>query len=132
MAKFSRSSREKMKQLHIGLQAVLWKAIQVTDFTVIWGYRGEEEQNEAFAKGNSKLKFPESKHNRSPSHAVDLAPYPKLYDAPIHEFCYLAGVVMACAYELGAKVRWGGDWNMNDDTEDQPFKDWGHFEIMEV
>ena len=46
------------------------------DFTVRDGYRGEKEQNEAFEKKNSKLRFPKSKHNRKPSQAVHLLPYP--------------------------------------------------------
>lgn len=48
----------------------------VSDITVLCGYRGETEQNAAFARGTSKLRFPNSKHNKVPALAVDLAPYP--------------------------------------------------------
>lgn len=48
----------------------------VKDLTVLCGYRGEAEQNAAFDRGASKLRYPKSKHNRIPSLAVDLAPYP--------------------------------------------------------
>jgi hypothetical protein len=46
------------------------------DFKILCGHREEKEQNEAFNKGNSKLKWPQSKHNSLPSLAVDIAPFP--------------------------------------------------------
>lgn len=46
------------------------------DITVLCGHRGEAEQNAAYAAGNSKLKWPNSKHNKTPSEAVDIVPYP--------------------------------------------------------
>lgn len=48
----------------------------VEEITVLCGYRGEKEQNDAFERGTSKLRWPHSKHNRLPSQAVDIAPYP--------------------------------------------------------
>ncbi len=46
------------------------------DILVVCGHRTKEEQNDAFKRGNSKLKWPKSGHNSWPSKAVDLAPYP--------------------------------------------------------
>lgn len=46
------------------------------DILVVCGHRTKEEQNDAFKRGNSKLKWPKSGHNNWPSKAVDLAPYP--------------------------------------------------------
>jgi peptidoglycan L-alanyl-D-glutamate endopeptidase CwlK len=48
----------------------------VSDLTVLCGYRGQAEQDKAFRDGASKLQWPRSKHNRTPSAAVDIAPYP--------------------------------------------------------
>lgn len=48
----------------------------VHDLTVLCGFRGQAEQDDAFARGTSKLRWPKSKHNRTPALAVDLAPYP--------------------------------------------------------
>jgi peptidoglycan L-alanyl-D-glutamate endopeptidase CwlK len=45
------------------------------DLTVLCGYRDQKEQDAAFASGNSKLRWPKSKHNRVPSLAVDVAPF---------------------------------------------------------
>lgn len=48
----------------------------VPDISVACGYRGEAEQNAAFDRGVSKLRYPHSKHNTVPSQAVDLWPSP--------------------------------------------------------
>lgn len=74
------------------------------DLTVLCGHRGEEEQNEAFKNGASKLRWPNSKHNAEPSRAVDLAPYPVDYEDSVAEK-ELRAVVIACAKELGIKIR---------------------------
>lgn len=46
------------------------------DFSVACGYRGQVEQDAAFARGDSKTPWPHSKHNVQPALAVDLWPYP--------------------------------------------------------
>jgi len=117
-----------------------------TDFTVLCGFRGEEEQNEAFETGRSRLKWPFSKHNHhvlrpdrndySPlSLAVDIAPW---HPDPPHirwdnerEFVYLAGMMMQAAFERDIKLRWGGNWDMDADLYDKnvPF-DLVHFELL--
>jgi peptidoglycan L-alanyl-D-glutamate endopeptidase CwlK len=46
------------------------------DFSIICGYRGKQEQSNAFAHGASKVQYPNSMHNQNPSLAVDIRPYP--------------------------------------------------------
>lgn len=48
----------------------------VKDVTVLCGYRGKAEQDKAYAMGNSKKQWPDSKHNATPALAVDIAPFP--------------------------------------------------------
>ncbi len=61
--------------------------------------------------------------------AVDIAPYP--IDWKDHKrFYYLAGIVKGVASQMGIKVRWGGDWDSDNDLNDQSFMDLGHFEIV--
>lgn len=48
----------------------------VNDITVLCGFRNEADQNAAFERGTSKLRWPHSKHNSRPARAVDIAPYP--------------------------------------------------------
>lgn len=76
----------------------------IRDLTVVCGYRGQAEQDAAYAAGASKLRYPNSRHNQVPSRAVDLAPYPidwKNRDA----FLVLRGYVLAKAATLGIRLR---------------------------
>lgn len=96
---------------------------------VVCGHRDEKDQNDAFAKGTSKLPWPKGNHNSLPSQAVDLAPLP--YDAMnSSKILYFSGFVMATALRLGIAVRWGGDWNQNLNPSDEKFRDLYHFELI--
>lgn len=131
MRKFSKKSLERLGTCHPDLIRLFNKVIEVTDCTVLCGFRGEEEQNEAVRQGNSKTPWPKSKHNTRPrSMAVDVAPYP--IDWSDHRrFYYFAGVVMGVADSLGISIRFGGDWNGNFNLKDENFFDLVHFELKE-
>jgi len=66
--------------------------------------------------------WPDGRHNKSPSRAVDLAPYPIDFQ-DIKRFEILGWFVKGLAKGLGIKVIWGGDW--------ANFRDWGHFELVD-
>lgn len=119
MPKFSDRSKKNLKECHVELQEVINEAIKYFDFAVICGHRGEQEQNEAFNKGNSKLKYPKSKHNKKPSDAVDLAPYPIDWNN-IERFKHLGFLILGIAKSKKINLRWGGLWTS--------FKDYPHFE----
>lgn len=75
----------------------------IRDITVLCGHRGKAEQNRAFLDGNSKLDWPHSRHNKTPSLAVDIAPYP--IDWKDREaFLVLRGFVLARAAALKLRV----------------------------
>jgi hypothetical protein len=95
-------------------------AIKRYDFTVLCGHRGEEEQTRAYEAGNSKLRYPMSKHNSEPSMAVDIAPYPIDWD-DIGRFQELAAIVLEEAALAKIPLRWGGNW--------KNFKDYPHYEL---
>lgn len=120
MPSFSQKSKDKLATCHPTLQSVMNEAIKQYDFTVLCGHRGEQEQNAAFKNGSSMLQWPKGKHNKLPSHAVDVAPYPIDWDN-IQRFRDLAVVVKACAEELGIAITWGGDWKR--------FTDYPHWEL---
>jgi len=134
MATFSAASEKQLATLHPDLQRVLRLAIRHFDFVVVEGHRGKEAQNAAYAKGFSKVRWPHGNHNTLPSKAVDLAPYPIDWSdraAALERFAFMAGVVTTCAEQLGVPLRWGGDWNDNEDTRDEgAFRDRPHFELM--
>lgn len=74
------------------------------DITIVWGYRGEQDQNQALAEGHSEKPFPESAHNVMPSRAVDAAPYPIRWKDR-DGFMWLRGVVELVALQLGIRLK---------------------------
>jgi len=128
MPVFGSNSKRILQGVHPDIVLVLNEVIPYFDFTVISGHRGEFEQTQIFNAGNSKTPWPQSRHNASPSDAVDIAPYPVDWEY-IERFIYLAGHIMAAARRFGVQLRWGGDWSMNNMRTKHAFKDWGHFEL---
>ena len=135
MPEFGAESLKQLATLHPKLQDVLKDAVKHFDFAIVEGYRGQEAQDKAFATGRSKLPWPKGNHNKSPSTAADCAPYPIDWSDradSIRRFCYMAGFIMCSARALNIPIRWGGDWNHNDDLRDEgTFRDWPHFELLE-
>lgn len=122
MPKFSEESKRRLSTCDVRLQVLFNKVIEGIDCTILCGHRGKEEQDKAYAEGNSKLLFPHSKHNKMPSRAVDVMKYPIEWENDkANDF--FAGYVMGVAAMLGLKVIWGGNWKT---IVDKP-----HFEIAE-
>jgi len=128
--KFGPQSKLKLEECDPRLQKVLNEVIKVYDCSVICGHRTEADQNHAFKSGMSKVEWPNSKHNKKPSLAVDVVPHP-LDWSDLKGFCYMAGIILGTAAQMGIKIRWGGDWNMNNQLKDERFQDLPHFEIVE-
>lgn len=140
MPEFSDKSKARLATCDPRLQAVFNRVIQNFDCTILCGYRGQKEQDEAYAKGYSKLKYPNGKHNKTPSMAVDAMPCPVVWpdEAPAgqerlmaYKRAYLfAGYVLGTAKQMGIELRWGGDWNRNLDLRDENgLSDVPHYEL---
>lgn len=135
MPTYSVRSRENLRSCHKDLRTIFNAVILHYDCTIIQGHRGEAEQNKAYSEGKSQLKFPQSKHNKSPSMAVDVAPYPIDW-SDLDRFYYFAGYVMGVAEMLHAqgmishRLRYGGDWNRDTQVKDNGFDDLVHFELI--
>lgn len=129
MPVFGRKSSSNLETCHKDLYKIALVAIESYDFSIITGHRSEEEQDRLFEMGLSKVEYPDSKHNSLPSMAFDLAPYPINW-RDINRFLVLGGRIMQAADILRIKLRWGADWNMNDNLDDQTFFDYGHFETF--
>lgn len=139
---FGRSSCKQRDTCHPKLVAVLNLAITqaTTDFATVCGRRGEVAQTKAFEDGNSKTPWPDSQHNcvlddlltedpAGVSNAFDVAPYVK--GIPWEDegaFYMLAGFILSAAKQLGVELIYGGDWDRDGLTEDQQFRDLGHFQ----
>ncbi len=130
MYKFSKRSLQKLNTCTSSLQNLFNEVIKDFDCTIVEGHRSKEKQNEYFDKGKSRIRYPNGKHNRYPSLAVDVAPYLNGSVSWDMRHClYFAGVVMGTARMMGIKIRWGGDWDMdNEPMTDQDFQDLVHFE----
>jgi peptidoglycan L-alanyl-D-glutamate endopeptidase CwlK len=136
MPYFGNRSESNLAEVHPDLIQVCRFVIEVFDFTVLCGYRGETEQNAAYPK-YTKVKYPDSKHNRMPSEAVDIIPYDSIKKSIVpwksdEEFSLLAGHMMMAAYAFNIKIRWGHDWNRNGILWDEAGKliDRPHFELI--
>ena len=129
MAKFGKKSKMVLSTCEKDLQKVFNEVIKHVDCSVIEGHRSEKRQNELFEKGFTKVKYPNGRHNSYPSRAVDVDPYPIDWDDR-ERFHLFAGFVLATARSMGITLRWGGDWNMNFQVDDNKFDDFPHFELV--
>jgi hypothetical protein len=114
---------------HADLIAICIELIEDFDFSVVCGFRDKEAQTAAFESGHSMKQWPDSKHNHMPSLAIDIIPWPECY-SDTKKFYLMAGRFLQIAYDKGIPVRWGGDWDGDDDLRDQTFQDIGHFELL--
>lgn len=130
MPKFSKKSKAKLNTCDKRLIELFNKVVKKFDCTIIEGHRSKDRQNKLFDEGKSKLQYPNGKHNATPSMAVDVAPYPIDWNDR-ERFTYFAGYVLGIAYQMGLKIRWGGDWDMDTQVKDNNFDDLPHFEIKE-
>ena len=128
MPHFSDRSLERLATCHDNLQLLFREVVKHFDCTILQGHRGEDEQNEYFRTGRSKLQYPNSKHNQLPSLAVDVAPYPIDW-SDTDRFYFFAGYVKGIADRMGISIRWGGDWDGDTQVRDQTFMDLPHFEL---
>ena len=130
MAKFSKSSLDKLKTCDKRLQLVFNEVIKTVDCSILEGHRGKTRQNTLYFEGKTKVKYPKGRHNASPSRAVDVVPYPIDWEDR-ERFHLFAGFVIGTASQLGIKLRWGGDWNINWFVDDNKFDDYPHFEVVD-
>ena len=132
---FSTKSLDRLHGVHPALVDLCFAILQVHDITVVYGKRSIAEQLILFNKGLSKTMV--SKHLQQEdgfAHAVDLCPYPIDWE-DTKRFYYLAGMMLALApryLPANYTLRWGGDWDSDNDLDDQTFMDLVHFELIET
>lgn len=135
--KFSKRSENILSTCHDDLRKVMDYVLEYVDISIICGFRDKAEQDEAYARGSSKLEFPKSEHNERPSRAVDIIPYPEGYKGD-KKFYYIAGIVEVVSNILlkhgiiTHEIRWGGDWDSDVDFTDNKFNDLAHYELKDV
>ena len=130
MPQFGEDSKAKLATCQKYLQKLFEEVVKDYDCKVICGERNKEDQDAAVAAGKSKTPYPTSKHNKIPSLAVDVAPYPIDW-SDLRRFYHFGGFVLKTAKSMNIPIRWGGDWNGNMDFKDQNFHDLPHFELIQ-
>lgn len=147
----SKLSLSRLVGLHASLEAVVKRAIEITeqDFMVIEGVRSKEQCFINYGKGRTAeqcltkgvpaqyaqpklakvtwLNNPlSSKHVTG--HAVDLVPHPVDWEDAT-KFDKIAKAMFAAANELGVSIRWGADWDNDGKYRESGEYDSPHFEI---
>jgi len=130
---FSSRSKNMLSQCHPDIQLVLNEAIKYIDFAVIEGWRVKATQDKYFAKGASKVKWPNSYHNTIVEHikpeyrpenmnsatacslAVDIIPSPLKSWDDYEAFAKLTAVIKAVAADMKIPLQngyelWGWDY----------------------
>ena len=131
--KFGSGSTKKLNRTCIHIQEVMQEAIATSpwDFGITWGLRSAAEQYKLFRDGASKCDGYKILSRHQSGLAVDIVIYvngkvtwdPKYYYA-------MAGHTLGTAKRLGIDLKFGGDWDMDGDLDDQTFNDLCHYEIV--
>ena len=137
MNHFSAISQARLDTCHIDLRTLFKHVILDYDCTIVCGSRGKEDQEKAFSEGKSKVHYPNSKHNKIPSEAVDVAPFENgKIDWSREQLLFFAGYVKGLAdqlYRTGVmkhRIRLGADFSGDNDVNDEKFSDCPHFELI--
>ena len=128
MPKFGRKSKENLNTCDSRLQKIFNEVIKHVDCSVLEGHREKDRQNKLFEEGKTKVKYPNGRHNRQPSSAVDVTPYPVDWKDRERQTLF-AGFVIGVASQMGINLRWGGDWDQDFQVVDNRFDDFPHFEL---
>ena len=128
MPKFGRKSREGLNTCDSKLKQVFNEVIKHVDCSILEGHRDKDRQNKLYEEGKTKVKYPNGRHNRQPSSAVDVTPYPVDWEDRERQTLF-AGFVIGVASQMGINLRWGGDWDQDFQVVDNRFDDFPHFEL---
>lgn len=142
------ASRRNLEGVHPNLIKVVERAIALSrvDFRVIEGVRTPARQKQLYAQGRTKpgpkVTWTLNSNHFVKSatgfgHAVDLlpAPYdwvledPKNTPAMDDSFALVAAAMYQAAAELGIRIRWGANWDGDNQWREKGESDNPHFEL---
>ena len=128
MPYFGKSSKKRLKTCDNRLQKLFNEVIKHVDCSILEGHRDKDRQNKLYEEGKTKVKYPNGRHNRQPSSAVDVTPYPVDWEDRERQTLF-AGFVIGVASQMNINLRWGGDWDQDFQVADNRFDDFPHFEL---
>lgn len=128
---------QRLETIHPKLRAVIYEAGKSVDFYIVCGLRDKIDQDLAYEKGFSKVRFPNSKHNKSNdprfgeqiSDAVDLCPFPIDWNDR-KKFYQIYNAMMNAAEFLKIKIRAGADFNQDGNLKNDKWVDIPHYELV--
>lgn len=137
---FGDRSLNNLSQTHPKMQELARKALEVSeqDFTIICGYRSKAEQEDCFARGTTKVHYPNSAHNQTDSAgkprscAIDVMPYPFTNwndPAMLDGWRKINEAFVKASKETGIPFRWGGDFNRDGNKTTSDSWDKPHYEL---
>ena len=136
MPQFGKTSQKRLCTAHPVLVELFKRVIEHRDCSITEGHRGMEAQKYVFSRGLSKVDWSDSKHNLIPSLAVDAVPWPEKWSSE-KAFLELRIIIQQEWPKMkqegateGYRLRWGGDWDMDGDRNDQSFHDLPHWELI--
>jgi peptidoglycan LD-endopeptidase CwlK len=116
-------SKQKLSQAHEMLIEFVTELDKRVPLTVICGYRGEAEQQEAYLTGHSRAQFGESPHNFKPSLAVDIGPRP-LDWGDLKAFDKLISEARRLAEDMHLDLEFGADFKNLVDRPHIQIRNW--------
>lgn len=144
MPKYSHKSLDVLNTCCEELQLLFTEVIKDFDCTLVCGHRTKSEQNRLFEMEppRTKVRWPNGKHNKLPSDAIDAIPYINGAGSWDSIDCvYFAGQVNGIFARLkregliadNVHLRNGADWDRDGDVyEPGKLKDPYHFEIVRM
>ncbi len=130
---FGTKSLANLSTANSTLQGIAAEVLLIKDHSIIKGHRNQIDQDFAHKNGASKLKWPDGKHNKLPSNAIDVQTYPvPASESELREDqLYLLGLYVGVAFALGTTLRTGADWDRDGEIADNGFDDFFHVETIE-
>ena len=128
MPYFGKTSKKRLSTCDDKLQKLFNEVIKHVDCSILEGHREKDRQNKLYEEGKTKVKYPNGRHNRQPSSAVDVTPYPVDWKDRERQTLF-AGFVLGVANQMNINLRWGGDWDQDFQVVDNRFDDFPHFEL---
>ena len=150
---FSARSQDRLNTCCADLVRLFKEVIKNYDCTILCGRRDKEAQENAYIREKSKVRYPNSPHNRFPSRGIDVSPYPipenwgkvswklipkkhreKIHQEikELHKFYHFAGYVKGVADCNDIPIRQGHDWDGDNEFNDQSFDDLVHTETKKL
>ncbi len=100
----------KLNTCHPELIRLMIEVEKVRDLVILCGFRNEVDQGKAFAQRRSRLRWPNSRHNSTPSQAVDAVPFPIPAWKDLHSFREFVDIVKEVAKKIDVAIVCGADF----------------------